>query len=83
MTSPCLGCEGIETRPMTLSTGVVVCDTCEAYRHECEVRAVVAMPGGRKTYLEGVEKERGRDAAKRLADDVRDVLARRKQEGRG
>mgnify|MGYP000588429387 CR=1 FL=1 len=83
MTSPCLGCNRIEIAPVTLSTGVVVCDTCEAHRHECEVRAVVAMPGQRRTYLEGVAKQRGPAAAKRIEQDVRDVLARRKQEGRG
>lgn len=53
MTSPCLGCNRIETAPVTLQSGVVVCDTCEAWRHECEVRAVVdTMAGRRKTYID-------------------------------
>ena len=79
--SPCLGCEGVETRPVTLRSGVVVCDTCDAWRHECEVRAVVAMPGQRRTYLDGVEAQRGKDARQRIEQDVRDELARLKTEG--
>ncbi len=79
--SPCLGCNAIETHPVTLDSGHVVCSSCEAYRHECEVRAVVGMPGQRRTYLEGVAKQRGPAAARRLEQDVRDELARLKTNG--
>lgn len=83
MTSACLGCNRIEIRSVTLQSGVTVCDYCPAYRHECEVMEVVRMQGKRREYIDGVAKQRGPAAAKRIEQDVRDELARRKQEGRG
>lgn len=45
----------------------------EAWRHQCEVLHVVAMPtrAQRAQYLDGLEKWRGQAAAQRLRDDVR------------
>ena len=56
----------------------------EAWRHECEVRAVLAMPGrdARLEYLAAVTEHRGQEAAGQLAEDVRREAARRRQ-GRG
>lgn len=48
--------------------------TSEQYRHECEVRAVLAMPSDRRAgYLDLVAKVRGKhdpQAAQRLRNDV-------------
>lgn len=40
----------------------------EHWRHECEARAIVALPtlAERRAHLEGVEQRRGKDAADRL-----------------
>lgn len=45
----------------------------EAWRHACEVRFVLNMPGSdaRRMYLDGVEQRRGKLAADRLRADVR------------
>ena len=78
--SPCLGCEGVETRPVTLRSGVVVCSSCEAWRHECEVRDLAHMPGAQRVeQLQGIEKQRGAAAAKRLADDIRALRTHQQQ----
>lgn len=46
--------------------------TDEAWRHECEVRWLAPLPDWQVTeYLTKVEKGRGRDAAVRLAADMR------------
>jgi transcription elongation factor Elf1 len=56
----CLGCNLIETAPVTLHDGTVVCSSCEAWRAECEAREVLAMPLGiRRKWLETVEAKRG------------------------
>lgn len=49
----------------------------EAFRHECEVRFVVNMPGPqeRRDFMDGVEKKRGKPAADRLRDGVRAAWA--------
>ena len=59
----CLGCNLIETAPVTLRTGVVVCSSCEAWRHECEARDTMQLSSNDiKNYFDLVEKARGRDA---------------------
>ncbi len=74
MTSPCLGCNAIETNPVTLDSGHVVCSSCEAWRHECEVRDLARMPGPERVeMLQGIEKQRGAAAAKRVADGLRQL----------
>lgn len=74
MTSPCLGCNAIETTPVTLRTGEVVCSSCDAWRHECEARAVIGMRGAdRVAHLLKVQSQRGKEAADRLAQEVREI----------
>lgn len=52
----------------------------EEYRHECEVRFVLALgPDRAKEFCAGVEKKRGRTAAVRLWRDAR-ALAKKKPE---
>lgn len=44
----------------------------EAYRHACEVRWVLEHDAAWfRAYIKGVAEKRGKDAAKRLWDDVR------------
>lgn len=76
----CLGCELITFAPVTLDDGRTVCNTCDDYRHECEVREVAGWETNerRKKYLEGVEQVRGAEAAKRLRVDVWNLI--KKQE---
>lgn len=49
----------------------------EQFRHECEVRYVVALPTRqqRLDFLAAVEKRRGEAAARRLRDDVQQAWA--------
>lgn len=77
--SPCLGCEGVETHPVTLRSGHVVCSSCEAWRHECEVREVLDMAGQRRAYINGVQDRRGAQAAQRLEGDVRAAISAAKE----
>lgn len=43
----------------------------EAWRHECEVRAVLAMPAGtRRSFIDIVGKKRGNEARVKLQADV-------------
>jgi transcription elongation factor Elf1 len=68
---PCLGCQNIESAPVTLHDGTVVCSSCEAWRAECEAREVLAMPLGiRRKWLETVEARRGKPAT----DSLKDVM---------
>ena len=47
----------------------------EAWRHECEVRYIISMPGReqRAGYVEAVAKRRGQPAAERLRSSVRQL----------
>ena len=56
-----------------------VCTYCEAWRHECEVRAVLAMPhvDARRAYLASVGKRRGLKAQQALEESVRELWRRR------
>lgn len=55
--------------------------------HSCEVRSVIRMyyPDGRAaaTYLNGVEKARGKEAADKLRNDVRAEWRKRQEQDRG
>lgn len=64
----CLGCNNIEVKPVTLVDGTVVCNTCEAWRHECEARMIAGMETlqQRREYLDIVERRRGKPAADAL-----------------
>lgn len=44
----------------------------DQYRHECEVRYVLSLPGKerRRAYLEAVDKLRGKAAGDRLRQDI-------------
>ncbi|MCR4299730.1 MAG: hypothetical protein NUV75_13460 [Gallionella sp.] len=74
MADGCLGCLYIETAPVTLRDGRVVCSSCEDWRLETEARMVVKMEGkaARAEYLQGVEKQRGKAAGDLLRDEVRE-----------
>ena len=57
----CLGCELINTAPVTLTDARVVCSSCPAWRLETEAREVLSKPlEARKAYLEKVEEKRGK-----------------------
>lgn len=53
-----------------------VAEEHEPHRHACEVRHVAKLPNheARKTYLQGVERARGAEAAQRLREDVWNLL---------
>ena len=65
----CLGCNLIETAPVTLRDGRVVCSSCEAWRLECEARTILKRRD-RKEYLEKVRQKRGVDAAVELRNEM-------------
>lgn len=65
----CLGCNQIETAPVTLNDGRSVCSSCPAWRLECEARDVLKRyPTNqeRTEFLAEVEKKRGKLAAGEL-----------------
>lgn len=68
-------------RTATLADGRQVCTWCEEWRHECEARAVLAMPhvDARRAYLAAVGKRRGLKARNALEDAVRELWRRRQQ----
>ena len=67
----CLGCNMIETAPVTLRTGVVVCSSCEAWRHECEARDTMLRSRPEiEHYFDLVEKKRGVDARHKLRQEM-------------
>ena len=67
----CLGCNLIETAPVTLRTGTVVCSSCEAWRHECEARDTMLRSRGEiEKYFDLVEQKRGADARHKLRQEM-------------
>ena len=67
----CLGCNLIETSPVTLRDGRVVCSSCECWRLECEARFVLTKPDVEKRkYLEGVMVKRGEKAKAYLREEM-------------
>jgi transcription elongation factor Elf1 len=67
----CLGCNLIETAPVTLRTGTVVCSSCEAWRHECEARDTMLRSRPEiEHYFDLVEKARGLDARQALRNEM-------------
>ena len=67
----CLGCNLIETAPVTLRTGVVVCSNCEAWRHECEARdTMLRSRPDIEHYFDLVEKARGLQARHHLRNEM-------------
>jgi hypothetical protein len=67
----CLGCNLIETSPVTLRDGRIVCSSCECWRFECEARFVLTKPNDEKRdYLEGIGKKRGEAARQELWQEM-------------
>lgn len=64
-----------------LHDGREVCTYCEAWRHECEARAVLDMPNieHRRKYLAGVGNRRGRKAQFELETTVRAIWEARRR----
>ena len=54
--------------PVKLIDGREVDSSSEAWRHECEARAILALPGKpqRQAWLESLEHKRGKADADRL-----------------
>ena len=52
----------------TLIDGTTVDSSSEAWRHECEARAILALPtlADRRAHLEAIEARRGKPEADRL-----------------
>lgn len=52
----------------------------EHWRHECEARAIAALPtlNERRAWLEGIEQRRGKDAADRLRVTMGQIWAARR-----
>jgi hypothetical protein len=70
-TMDCLGCNMIETSPVTLRDGRVVCSSCECWRFECEARHVLTKPNAEKrVYLEEIGKKRGETARHELRQEM-------------
>lgn len=53
---------------VTLIDGTEVDSASEAWRHECEARAIASLPtlAERRAWLESIERKRGTDEAERL-----------------
>lgn len=68
----CLGCNLIETAPVTLIDGTTVCSSCEGFRHECEARNILALPHKvlRRGALIAIEARRGKEAADALRETM-------------
>ena len=60
----CAGCNNIEQHPVSLHDGTVVCSSCEAWRSECEARAIMRLGSTqeRRTWLDDIERRRGQPA---------------------
>lgn len=57
----------------TLLDGTVVDSADERWRHECEARAIAALPSTieRRTWLEQIERRRGKGDADRLRSTLK------------
>ena len=55
----------------------------EAHRHECEARAIAALPtlAERRAWLADIERRRGKPAADALRDTMRAIWSARTQGG--
>ena len=58
---------------VTLLDGRQADSASDDWRHECEARAIAALPtlAERRAWLESLEKRRGTDAVQRLRDTMR------------
>ena len=68
----------------TLIDGTEVDSASEAFRHECEARAIAALPtlADRRAHLEVIEKRRGKGEADRLRRTI-GALWDARQRGQG
>jgi hypothetical protein len=61
----------IETSPVTLRDGRVVCSSCKCWRHECEAQFVLTKPNDEKrAYLEAIGENRGEAARQELRQEM-------------
>lgn len=62
-----------------LLSGEEVDSSSEAWRHECEGRAIAALPtlAERRAWLGEIERRRGKDAADRLRETMRALWSRK------
>lgn len=70
-------------RLVTLHDGAAAPSDSEAWRHECEARAIAALPtlAARRAWLAEIAKRRGDPAADRLRATMRAVWSARTQGG--
>lgn len=63
----------------TLHDGREVATDSEEWRHETEARAIMALPTtqDRRTWLEGIEVKRGKEAADRLRATIKALWEQR------
>lgn len=63
----------------TLLDGREVPADSEEWRHECEARAIAALPtlADRRAWLEGIEARRGKADADRLRETMRELWKQR------
>ncbi len=63
----------------TLHDGREVTADSEEWRHECEARAIAALPtlADRRAWLEGIEARRGKADADRLRETMRELWKQR------
>lgn len=64
--------------PTLLDSREVPADS-EEWRHECEARAIAALPtlADRRAWLEGIEARRGKADADRLRETMRELWKQR------
>lgn len=62
-----------------LLDGTEVANDSEAWRHECEARAIAKLPtlAERRAWLDDIERKRGKPAADRLRATMRALWERR------
>lgn len=62
-----------------LLSGEEVDSSSEAWRHECEARAIAALPtlAERRAWLGDIERRRGNDADDRLRETMRALWSRK------
>lgn len=63
-----------------LIDGTTVDSSSEAWRHECEARAIAALPtlAQRRAWLEDLQRKQGSDRAQRLRQTMAQICAARK-----
>ena len=67
----CLGCNMIETSPVTLRDGRIVCSSCECWWFECEARFVLTkLDAEKRDYLKAIGKKRGEAARQELREEM-------------